>query len=157
MKTKKTVPPVNVRNLALLEKQISEIQERLTRSLADYANLEKRTESQRQMFITLTTISVIAKMIDVLDDLRLVFSHLQDQGLKIAIDKFADVLKAEGLDEIKADGQNFDPNFMECIDTAEGKENSIISVKKTGYTFNGQVIRPAQVVVGRETKDNLKN
>lgn len=157
MKTKKTVPPVNVRNLALLEKQISEIQERLTRSLADYANLEKRTESQRQMFITLTTISVIAKMIDVLDDLRLVFSHLQDQGLKIAIDKFADVLKAEGLDEIKADGQNFDPNFMECIDTAEGKENSIVSVKKTGYTFNGQVIRPAQVVVGRETKDNLKN
>jgi molecular chaperone GrpE (heat shock protein) len=43
---------------------------------------------------------------------------------------------------------------MECIDTTEGKDNIVISVKKRGYTFNGQVVRPAQVVVGRETIKN---
>jgi len=152
MTTKKNHPAVTVDKIALLEKQNAELQDKLVRSLADYANLEKRIDNQRQMFIALTTISIIAKMIDVLDDLRLTQTHLQDQGLQMTIDKFITVLKTEGLDEIKTDGQNFNPEFMECIDTQEGKDNSIISVKKTGYSFNGQVIRPAQVVVGREKK-----
>lgn len=154
MKTKKTPPVVNVDQIALLEKQTKDLQEQLSRSLADYSNLEKRIDSQRQMFIALTTISIIAKMIDVLDDLRLAQAHLQDPGLKISIDKFINVLKAEGLEEIKTEGQSFDPAFMECIDTTEAKDNSIVSVKKIGYVFNGQVLRPAQVVVGREKTIN---
>jgi molecular chaperone GrpE len=146
----KTKPVDNSKKLSELESKNAELQEQLARSLADYSNLEKRIDSQRQMFITLATVSIIAKMIDILDDLNLTQAHLQDQGLKISIDKFTNVLKSEGLAEIKTSGQNFDPAFMECVDTAEGKENSIVSVKKTGYTLNGQVIRPAQVVVGRE-------
>lgn len=146
----KTKPADNSKKLSELESKNAELQEQLARSLADYSNLEKRIDSQRQMFITLATVSIIAKMIDILDDLNLTQAHLQDQGLKISIDKFTNVLKSEGLAEIKTSGQTFDPAFMECVDTAEGRENSIISVKKIGYTLNGQVIRPAQVVVGRE-------
>jgi molecular chaperone GrpE len=154
MKTTKT-KPVDISNkISELELKNSGLQEQLSRSLADYSNLEKRIDSQRQMFITLTTVSIIAKMIDVLDDLRLAQAHLQNSGLKISIDKFAGVLKSEGLEEIKTEGQNFDPALMECVDTAQGKENSIITVKKIGYTFNGQVIRPAQVIVGKEKTIN---
>jgi molecular chaperone GrpE len=143
MKTKKTVPSID------LQAQVSELQEKLARSLADYANLEKRIDGQRQMFITLATVSIISKMIDILDDLLLTQDHLQDQGLKMTIDKFINVLKSEGLEEIKVDGTDFDPHTMECIDTAAGKDDKVLSIKKRGYTLNGQVIRPAQVVVGK--------
>ena len=68
-KISKSKPADDSKKINDLETQVSELHERLARSMADYANLEKRTDSQRQMFITLTTISIISKMIDVLDDL----------------------------------------------------------------------------------------
>ncbi len=144
MKKKKSTPSVN------LQPQLAQLQEKLDRSLADYANLEKRIDSQRQMFVTLATVSIISKMIDVLDDLQLAQDNLQDQGLKITIDKFINVLKSEGLEEIKVENLDFDPNTMECVDVVDGDENKVISVRKRGYTLNSQVIRPAQVVVGKK-------
>jgi len=133
--------------------QVLELKEKLARSLADYSNLEKRTEAQRQMFVTMATISIINKMVDVLDDLHLTYSHLPDAGLKMTIDKFINILSSEGLVEIKTDVP-FNPETMECVSTVVGEENKIISVHKKGYTLNGQVIRPAQVIVGKPTITN---
>ena len=95
-------------------------------------------------------------MIDVLDNFNLAQKHLNDPGLKMAIDKFDSVLKSEGLEEISAENQEFDPQFMECIEVVEGKTNFIIDVKKIGYKLNGHVIRPAQVSVGK-SNDQIIN
>jgi len=135
-------------NAELLEK-ITSLEERLARSLADYLNLEKRIDSQRQLFVTLATTSILSKMVEVLDNFYLAQKHLNDPGLKMAIDKFDSVLKTEGLEEINPLGLEFDPQSMECIETVEGKENFVIEVKKLGYKLNGHVIRPAQVSVGK--------
>jgi len=139
-------------NLELLEK-ITSLEEKLARSLADYSNLEKRIDSQRQLFATLATTSILSNMVEVLDNFYLAQKHLNDPGLKMAIDKFDSVLKTEGLEEINPLGLEFDPQSMECIETVEGKENFVIEVKKLGYKLNGHVIRPAQVSVGK----NLPN
>lgn len=128
--------------------QVQELKEKLVRSLADYANLEKRIEAQRQMFVTMATVSIVSKMIEVLDDLYLTYGHLQDAGLKIAIDKFVNTLASEGLAEIKTNTE-FNPETMECIATVPGIDNQIVSVEKRGYSLNGQVIRPTQVIVGK--------
>ena len=149
MTAKKPSPSVNLDKLSLLEKQNTELQDKLVRSLADYANLEKRIDGQRQMFIALTTISIITKMIDILDDLRLTQVHLQDQGLQMTINKFANILKSEGLNEINPVNSVFDPANMECIDITKGKDNTVLSVKKVGYSYNDQIVRPAQVIVGK--------
>lgn len=130
--------------------EISELKDKLARSLADYSNLEKRIESQRQLFVTLATTAIISQMIAVLDDLYLAQNHLKDQGLQIAIDKFISTLKSEGLEEIVVEGKDFSPETMECVDTTDGKENAVVTVKKRGYQLNGHVIRPAQVVIGKK-------
>jgi len=142
-------------NAELLEK-ITSLEERLARSLADYSNLEKRIDSQRQLFVTLATTSILSKMVEVLDNFYLAQNHLNDPGLKMAIDKFDAVLTTEGLEEINPLGLEFDPQSMECIETVEGKENFVIEVKKLGYKLNGHVIRPAQVSVGK-TSDQITN
>jgi len=130
--------------------EVADLRDKLARSLADYSNLEKRIESQRQLFVTLATVSIVSKMVDVLDDLNLTQKHLQDQGLQMTITKFLNILKSEGLSEIEAQGKEFNPETMECIVTQEGAENQVLEVKKNGYTLNGQVIRPAQVIVGKK-------
>lgn len=143
-------------NPELLEK-ITSLEEKLARSLADYSNLEKRIDSQRQLFITLATTSILSKMVEVLDNFYLAQNHLNDPGLKMAIDKFDAVLKTEGLEEINPLGLEFDPQSMECIETVEGKENFVIEVKKLGYKLNGHVVRPAQVSVGKTSDQNQTN
>jgi len=140
-----------------LEQQLSEHKDKLARSLADYANLEKRIDRDRQMFITLATTSIISKMIDVVDDFYLAQNHLQDQGLQIAIDKFVNILKSEGLEEIDVDNREFDPQVMDCVEVAEGKQNFVVAVKKRGYKLNDHVVRPVQVVVGKEVKNSTKS
>jgi len=132
-----------------VDQKIKVLEDKLKRSLADYANLEKRVESQRQLFVTLATTAIVTKMIEVLDDFYLTHKHLSDPGLKMSIDKFVEVLKSEGVEEIKAKGQKFDPELMECVEVVEGKDDHVISVKKIGYKLNGHVIRPAQVSVGK--------
>ncbi|MFA7676012.1 MAG: nucleotide exchange factor GrpE, partial [Candidatus Shapirobacteria bacterium] len=128
--------------------EINLLSDKLARSLADYSNLEKRIESQRQLFITLATTSILSKMVEVLDDFYLAQNHLQDPGLKMAIDKFNSVLKTEGLEEINPQNLEFDPQSMECVQTVDGRENFVIEVRKLGYKLNGHLIRPAQVTVG---------
>ncbi|MFZ2153580.1 MAG: nucleotide exchange factor GrpE [Microgenomates group bacterium] len=142
MKTKSSKTP-------LVNSEVKDLRDQLARSLADYSNLEKRIEAQRQMFVTLATMSIINKMVDVLDDLYLTNSHLNDDGLQMTINKFINVLSSEGLAEI-ATNVPFNPETMECVSTVDGEDNVIISVHKKGYTLNGQVIRPAQVIVGKK-------
>jgi molecular chaperone GrpE (heat shock protein) len=140
-----------------LEQQSLVLADKLARSLADYSNLEKRIESQRQLFVTLATTSILCKIVEVLDDFYLAQKHLNDPGLKMAIDKFNSVLKTEGLEEINPVNLEFDPQSMECVEAVDGQENFVIEVKKLGYKLNGHVIRPAQVTVGKTSDQTIIN
>ncbi|MDD2482828.1 MAG: nucleotide exchange factor GrpE [Candidatus Shapirobacteria bacterium] len=153
--TDKKTKNINIKTSELLDK-VNSLEDKLARSLADYSNLEKRIESQRQLFVTLATTSILSKMVEVLDDFYLAQKHLNDPGLKMAIDKFNSVLKTEGLEEINPVNLEFDPQSMECIQAVDGQENFVIEVKKLGYKLNGHVIRPAQVTVGK-TADQITN
>ena len=148
-KTKKTSPDLTAAKIQELEEKNLLLQDKLNRSLADYSNLEKRVESQRQFFVTLATTAVVTKMIEALDDFNLAYSHLPDPGLKMAIDKFISALKSEGVEEINPLDAEFDPETMECTEAAPGEDNKVMTVRKLGYKLNGHVVRPAQVVVGR--------
>jgi molecular chaperone GrpE len=149
VKTKKINPDLTVVKIQELEEKNLVLQDKLNRSLADYSNLEKRVESQRQFFVTLATTALMTKMIDVIDDFNLVYSHLQDSGLKMAIDKFLSTLKSEGVEEINPIDAKFDPETMECVEVINGEDQKVISIRKLGYKLNGHVVRPAQVVVGK--------
>ncbi|MCL4384383.1 nucleotide exchange factor GrpE [Patescibacteria group bacterium] len=139
----------NDQEISALTQEVKDLKEKLARALADYSNLEKRIDSQRQLIATLTVTAIVNQFIGVLDDLYLVNDHLRDEGLKITVEKFATTLKAQGVIEIDALGKEFDPATMECIDVKEGPVNQVLEVSKKGYQLNGQMIRPAQVVVGK--------
>lgn len=132
------------------EVEITDLKDKLARSLADYSNLEKRIDSQRQLLTSLAVSAIITQFIDVLDDFYRAQEHLNDPGLKMAIDKFTSILHAQGMSEVKADGQEFNPQTMDCVEVAPGKQNHVVSVRRRGYLLGEQILRPAQVVVGKE-------
>ncbi|MBU1118218.1 nucleotide exchange factor GrpE [Patescibacteria group bacterium] len=134
-----------------LEEQIKQLEDKLTRSLADYANLQKRQQDQHQFFATLAIANFVSEMLSVLDDLYLAYTQLSDPGLKMAIDRFESILKKQGLEEISAADQDFNPETMECLQVVEGKADKVIEVRKRGYLLNGQCLRPAQVTVGKKS------
>jgi molecular chaperone GrpE len=129
--------------------KIIELEDKLARSLADYANLAKRIEEQKQFFVALASASIMGKIIEALDDLYLASNHLKDQGLDMALDKLKNALKSEGLEEIEALGKIFDPKTMDCVNVAKGEQDTVVSISKKGYLLNGECLRPAQVVVGK--------
>jgi molecular chaperone GrpE len=145
------IDTIQNKKIVKLEEKVDQLQNKLNRSLADYSNLEKRIENQRQLFVTLATTSLLSKIIEVLDDLYLSNQHLKDAGLKMVINKFVSVLESEGIEEIIAEKQTFNPESMDCVEVAPGKQDEVVSVKKKGYRLNGHIIRPAQVVVGKES------
>lgn len=132
-----------------LATKVIELQDKLNRSLADYINLEKRIERDKDFIASFATASVINHMVDVLDDFLLAQSHLKDSGLQMAIDKFKTVLSKHGLVEINPKDLPFDPETMECVQVVDGPENTVVDVRKIGYSLNGQTVRPAQVAVGK--------
>ncbi len=131
-----------------LEAKIAELNDKYLRSLADYQNLEKQTRTWRNDFVKFANQDLILKLLEVLDDLEKAREHLNDDGLKIIIDKLNTILKNNGLEELDVLGKEFNPELMEAIQTEPGEEeHRVLKVVQKGYILNERVIRPAKVVV----------
>src|SRR3990167_3314671 len=101
-----------------------ELENQLKRALADYQNLERRVSQERQLLGQLSTALIIEKFLPVLDNLESAQSHLNDQGLSLVIKQFKDILQGEGVEEINATDQVFDPNLHEAVEVVEEKEEN---------------------------------
>jgi molecular chaperone GrpE len=146
-KTAKSQTPQDQSMVVRLENQ-------LKRALADYHNLERRVDEERKLLAQLSSAILIEKFLPVLDNLENAQKHLNDQGLEMVIKQFKDVLAAEGVEEIVAEGAQFDPHFHEATEVIEDqKDGLVVKVARKGYKINGKVLRPAQVAVGRTKVD----
>ncbi len=128
-----------------------ELENQLRRTLADYQNLERRIEEERKLLGKLTAALLIEKLLPVLDNIESAQKHLNDPGLDLVVKQFREVLDSEGVEEIHSEGQEFDPNLHEAIETQAGEEdNKIMKVLAKGYKIEDKVIRPARVIVSRK-------
>lgn len=139
-----------------LENRINDLEAQLKRAVADYQNLEKRISEGRSELTKWGTSELLVKILPVLDHLDQALTGASEtdkqsgwfKGVEMAVKEFNQVLQAEGLGEIQADGV-FNPSLHEALDTEVGEENKILKVVKKGYNLNGKVLRPAGVVVGK--------
>src|SRR3990167_4491115 len=140
------------------ETKSQELEESLKRALADYHNLEKRVEEERKLLSRLSASLLIEKLLPVLDNLEQAQSHLNDEGLAIVIKQFRDILTAEGVEEIPAQGSQFDPHLHEAVETQAGDNDNVVAkVLTKGYKIDNTVIRPAKVVVVRKSAQENHN
>lgn len=125
-----------------------EVESKWKRTLADYENLVKRTEKEKENFVKFANSRLLDKLLEVLDDLELCQKHLNDQGLTLGVEKFRKILESEGVKEIAALGQDFNPELMEAVEVIRGPKNKVVEVVLNGYLLNDIILRPAKVKVG---------
>ena len=130
------------------------------RAAADYQNYKRRVEQEREDIGRLANAALIINLLPLIDDmeraLENVDSHLAGltwlDGVRLIHRKFQALLEMNGVTEIEADGQQFDPNVHEAVMFGEGEEGKVISVVQKGYRLGGRVLRPSLVVVGQGGK-----
>ncbi len=138
-----------------VHQELESVKGMLARALADYDNLSKRIERERQDLGKIASVGVIIKLLPVLDNLEAAQIHLKDQGLAISIGEFKKLLAEEGLAEIKPKkGDEFNENEMEAIEVvAGGRDNIISETVLAGWKYiDGTVVRHAKVKVTKSEK-----
>src|SRR3989338_5797062 len=122
-------------------KKAKQLEDQLKRALADYHNLEKRIEEERKLLTALSSAIVVEKFLPVLDNLQNAQKHLKDEGLEIVIKQFRDILATEGVEEVEAEGAQFDPNLHEATGVEQGENNNlVVRVVRKGYKINDKEI-----------------
>jgi molecular chaperone GrpE len=119
------------------------------RALADYQNLEKRTQSEKQEIRKYATEVVIARLLPTLDTLTKAAEHVKDTGLELALKELYAALSEQGVEKIAVSGKPFDPHQMECIEVVAGKDNIVVEELLPGYRLHDKILRVAQVKVGK--------
>jgi molecular chaperone GrpE len=139
------------KKVTIKNKDNQELEERLKRTLADYQNLERRIGEERKLLSRLSSAFLIEKFLPVLENLENAQKHLNDQGLELVIKQFKEVLASEGVEEIEAEGKDFDPIYHEAIEAEPGEvDNKITKVLTKGYKIEDKVIKPSRVVVTKK-------
>lgn len=133
-----------------LQKQLEEMTNNWKRALADYQNLEKRTKEEKEEFSKFANKELILKILPVLDSLEKLEQHLKDEGLKLIVKQFIDVLIGEGLERIEVLGRDFNPEEMECLEVVEGEDQKVMEETRVGYKLKGKILRAARVKVGKK-------
>jgi molecular chaperone GrpE len=141
------------------ERQQTEQRDKYLRLAAEYDNFRKRTAKERQEAQQRGQAELLKALIDPLDDLGR-FAHVDPastdprtivEGMSMVEKKLLKTLSGFGLEVINPVGQPFDPALHEAVMTepAESPEedHKVARVFQPGYTFNGQLLRPARVVV----------
>lgn len=133
-----------------LQKQIEEWKSKYLRALADYQNLEKRSNEDKQEIRRYAAERIVLQLLPVLDTLEKAQKHLADTGLALVLKEFYAVLLDQGVSQIDVIGKEFNPHEMECVEVIEGKDNNVVEEVLPGYTLHGKILRVAQVKVGKQ-------
>jgi molecular chaperone GrpE len=142
-----------------VEKQLTEQREKYLRLAAEYDNYRKRSSKERLEAEARGQASLVKQLLDPLDDLAR-FAHVDPttvdattvvQGAEMVEKKLQKVLSTLGLETIDPVNQTFDPSLHEAVATEpalSAEDDDVVSrVFQQGYRFNGQLLRPARVVV----------
>ncbi|OGY25046.1 MAG: nucleotide exchange factor GrpE [Candidatus Woykebacteria bacterium RBG_13_40_7b] len=133
------------------EDKVGSLQNQLKRALADYSNLEKRVEEEKESFVKLANATLVLKILPILDSLEKANQSLKDQGLDLIIREFKNILASVGVEEIKAEAEDFNPQYHEAIEVVQGeKDNQVVAVLEGGYLIGGKVLRPAKVRISKK-------
>jgi len=125
---------------------------------AELENYKRRTEKEKQEFGEYLIKGFIQDLLPIKDSLEVATGHAKEneqseglvKGVEITLKQINELLKREELEEIEADGEQFDPFKHEVVakEIAEDhSENAVIEVMRKGYLFRGKVIRPAMVKI----------
>ena len=134
------------------------------RSQADLENYIKRAEQEKSETVEFANRMLILDLLPMLDDFERAFASLPVEldeqnwtdGIKLIYNKVKAVLETQGLAEIRAKGEYFDPYWHEAAGQLEGEEGIVVEEIRKGYKFRDRLLRPSMVMVGAGNKNKIQ-
>ncbi len=148
--------PLDVQ-LERAEARAAEYLDSLQRERASFQNYRKRVERDRIEQTRAISGELVLRLLPVLDDYYRAMDAVPEQardqwfeGVTLILRKLERFLADEGVTEIQALGQPFDPSYHEAVgvdDGAGAESGTVIAVLQRGYLLGDRVLRPALVRV----------
>jgi molecular chaperone GrpE len=161
-----------------LEKQLAESQDRLQefmtdhrRSLEEFEQVKVRIRRDVAREVERGRRAVLVELLEVLDNLDRAIAAAREpkeapspdgvdslaRGVELVRDQFLAKLESFGVSRVPVLGQPFDAMRHEAVTTTPVTDPSmdgvIVAVIKEGYAIGDEVLRPAAVVVGRQSDE----
>lgn len=141
-----------------LEKKAADYLDRYQRTLAEFDNFRKRTSKEKASMYDDGVRDTVQKLIPVVDNFERAVLATSDadkegslyKGMEMVLKQFTEILTSMGVEEIKAQGEAFDPNLHNAVMHIEDEnlgENVVANVLQKGYICKDKVIRPSMVQV----------
>lgn len=143
-----------------LEKKLEEEKNNFLRKIAEYENIRKRNNKEKEEFLKYANEKLITKILEISDNLnRAIVSSKESQdfkalakGVKMISDQFEKIFKDEGVKAIKCVGLEYDPYKHQAMmqEESDKPENTVLEELQKGYTLKGKVIRPSLVKISKK-------
>lgn len=144
--------------IADLEARLEDAEERFLRARADYHNLKRRTDEEKEGLRAYLSADLLERLLPVVDNLeRAIASASLSRDFDSFLDgiqgirrQLSDLLEREGVEAIEAVGKPFDPNLHNAVlrdESSDLPENTVVEELQRGYVLGGRVLRAAMVKV----------
>lgn len=126
--------------------------------MAEFENYRKRTRKEWDLLQNRARAEVIVEILNVVDDFGRAMAAFGDQddefvqGVRLIYNNLLTTLEKFGVRKLIALGQPFDPNYhmaVASIDSEDVESNHVVEIIQEGYLMDGDVIRPANVVIAK--------
>lgn len=141
-----------------LKRQLAEKHDRLLRALAEVDNVKRRTQRERDDYVRYANEGLVRDLLPILDNLDRALGAARAtqeaakvvEGVALIQRELLKVLERVGVTRYSAVGERFDPNRHEAtgrVVSANQPPDTVVAELGAGYTLNGRILRPAQVLV----------
>lgn len=155
-KEKYTFTREQVEQMELAAKQLESVKDQFIRQTAEYENYRKRTTKEKEGIYQDAKADTIKEFLAVYDNLERASAagggedSPHKKGLDMIFQQYKEILAKLGVEEIEAQGQPFDPEWMNAVMHVENDsfgENTVAQVFQAGFRMGDKVIRHAIVQV----------
>ncbi|MGG5316612.1 nucleotide exchange factor GrpE [Enterococcus sp. AZ072] len=145
----------------LLQAKVEELEDQYLRARAEIANITNRNRNEREQLQKYRSQDLAKKLFPAIDNLeRAMATEVSNEqgvslkkGVEMVLESMHHALKEEGIEEIKASGEAFDPNLHQAVQTIPAGDDvaadTIVEVLQKGYKLHDRVLRPAMVIVAQ--------
>lgn len=141
------------------ENEAVEWEKKAKKIKADFENYKKKQDERKQKWQKDAQKQLAEDLIEVMDNMeRALLTADKDssvyQGVKMVADQLYEKLESKGLQRIDAEGEEFDPQMHKAVDTETHDEhNKVVEQRRKGYMYDEDVLREAEVVVGKKDQE----
>jgi molecular chaperone GrpE (heat shock protein) len=147
--------------ITTLSDQVVDLETKLKTALADYQNMRREVEMQRELQQAIIKKRVFSDLIDLFTDIFYAVEQLPDelkgnssmQGISLILAKYKDLLKNHGVTEVSfAEGDAYDATIAEVLGVINHAEYDmkVAQTIQPGYKIGEVIIKPARVMIYRK-------